>query len=384
MSPLIQVQPLSRNKRRLVFISALLLFLVAVPVSVFYAIGYRFDFSDKLNSIKSVGGLYVRNDIENTEMFVNDAPVVDMRVFQKAAYIQNLTAGMHRVHVQGDLVQTWVKELPVYAHFVTEVASFNVPKVPQIRILTPWFDAISGESIVFDTATSSEFNFASTTNILRFSSTTATTTFVANSEYQYIRSLFASSTELKQILTLQTKTATPKKPTFNVATSSARLIVATTTKSYQNVTLFEKGDDVYISWGGDSQNIPYYYCVQYTDAETTTLEYGVHVYLSLQNQFASSTDLDVHEGERICRDHIRIDRLNQDITWFDFHPDSTDLVLMLLEDGLYVVEADDRSWQNTQLLYPGRKLDAVQDGGRIFVHDGEYYLEVFTEMASSQ
>jgi hypothetical protein len=55
---------------------------------------------------------------------------------------------------------------------------------------------------------------------------------------------------------------------------------------------------------------------------------------------------------------------------------------MHLSDGLYAVEVDDRAWQNTQLLYPGTDIHVVQDGGRIYVQDGEYYLEVFTEIAS--
>ena len=70
--------------------------------------------------------------------------------------------------------------------------------------------------------------------------------------------------------------------------------------------------------------------------------------------------------------------------WFDYFPDSTDLILMHLEDGLYVVEVDDRAWQNTQPLYLGSNLEVIQDGGRIFVHDGTFYLEVFTELSSQQ
>ena len=222
MSPTIEMKPLSRTKRRLIFAFSILLFFVAVPVSVFYAIGYRFDFNDKLQNIKSVGGMYVRNDVENTEMFVDDEPVEDMRVFQKAAYIQNLEEGIHRIHVQGNGLQTWVKELPVYAHFVTEVSSFNLPKVPQIRLVTQWQNAQTGEGIVFDIATSTQFRFASTTNTVAFSSTTATSTFTLNAEYTYVKSLFASSTELSKMLTQATQ---KQKPFSLILFHSTSLIV---------------------------------------------------------------------------------------------------------------------------------------------------------------
>jgi hypothetical protein len=379
MTPTVEMKPLSRRRRQLIFGVTIVLFIVAVPVSVFYAIGYRFDFSDKFQSIKSVGGMYVRNDTANTEMFINGEPVVDMRVFQKAAYIQNLAAGMHRIHVQGDTVQTWVKELPVHAHFVTEVSSFNLPKVPQIRIITEFRNLQQGTDIIFNKATSTKFAFASTTNNLEYSSTTATSSYTINTEYTYIKSLFASSTEAA--LAAEKKATTPKPFTFNLSTTSAQAI-ATSTKMWRNFRLFQRESDVVMKWEGNSEHVPYYYCLNYESAEATTLQYGLHIYDALLASVASSSDLQKHQGERLCRSEIRIDNLGKEVLWFDYYPDSTDLVLMHLEDGLYVVEVDDRAWQNTQLLYPGDDIEVLQDGGRIYIHDGEYYLEVFTEIAS--
>jgi hypothetical protein len=386
MAPTIELQGLSRTKRRIIFVCSLVLFVIAVPISVFYAIGYRFDFSDKLNSIKSVGGMYVRNDVENTEMFVDDKPVDDMRIFQRAAYIQNLEAGMHRIHIQGDGVQTWVKELPVYAHFVTELAGFNLPKVPQIRIITQWNDVATGKGIVFEEATSTRFAFASTTNSLRLATTTKLSlknnTFATSTEYIFIKSLLASSTEEKELL-LKIKSPVTKK-SFDVATSDAEAIIATTTKSWRNFRLSEQGTDVYMSWDGDKESVPYYYCVDHFSEENTALEYGTHVFNALIAQFASTSKLSDYEEKRVCRERIRIDNENKKVSWFDFYPDSTDIVLMLLEDGLYAVEVDDRAWQNMQLLYPGKNLDVVQNGGSIYIHDGKYFIEVFTELPVQQ
>lgn len=382
MTPSIQVKPLSQNKRRVVFGLSLLLFACAVPVFVLYAIGYRFDFNDTLTTIKSVGGMYIRSDVANTEMFINDEPVTDMRVFQKAAYIQNLDAGMHRIHTQGASVQTWVKELPVYPHFVTEAASFNLPKNPQIRIITPWRNTITGAEIILEQATSTKFHFASTTNALEFSTTTATSLLEVNTEYVFIESLFASSTELKKVLAQQQEDATKRPFTFNISTSSQQIAIATTTKKWRDFTLYKNEEDVFVSYTGDMNKIPYYYCVTYSGEKQTAFEYGLHVYSSLKEQLASTTDLSHSIGDRLCRNTIRIDRLNQEVQWFDFFANNTDIVLIQLEEGLYAVEVDDRAWQNTQLLYPGTNLEVLQDGGRIYVHDGKYFVEVFTEIAS--
>ena len=385
MTPTVEMKPLSQKKRRFVFFLSLALFLFAVPFSVFYAIGYRFDFTSELTSIKSVGGLYVRNDTDATEIFVNNEPVRDMRVFQRAAYIQNLEAGMHRLHVQGNNVQTWVKNLPVYAHFVTEVASFNMPQVPQIRIITQWNNPLDGRGVVFDAATSTAFDFASSTTALHFaSSSTATSSLIVNPEYAYVASLIASSTEMQMILNGQ------EKEPFRFDTEQATsvplldLLAATTTRSWRDLSLYENEGEIYISWNGNPDDVPYYYCVIYQGEKKTSSEYGKHVTEALLKQFKGSSNLSALQGERVCRRDIRIDRLGKEVLWFDFFPDSGDLVLLHLEDGLYVVEVDDRAWQNTQLLYPGEDIHVVQDGGRIYVKDGEYYVEVFTEIASQQ
>lgn len=381
MTPPIEMQPLSQKKRRFVFLLSLLLFVVAVPISVFYAIGYRFDFGGELSNIKSVGGMYVRNDTDGTEMFVNDEPVRDMRVFQRAAYIQNLEAGMHRIHVQGDGLQTWVKELPVYAHFVTEVSSFNMPSVPQVRLITAWNNPVSGAGVVFNETPTSTLSFASITNTLEYASTSATSTLLENTEHVYVTSLMASSTENKAILRRVQQDASERFTFGSVrpTTTPALPPVATTTVVWRDFTLYEKGDEVYVRWNGSQEDTPYYYCVLNSGKTKTAAEYGLHVYEALLEQIPL---LNTQNGSRVCRTEIRIDRLWQEVQWFGFYPDSADIVLMQLQDGLYAIEVDDRAWQNTQLLYPGDNLQVVQDGGRIYVQDGDYLVEVFTEIAA--
>ena len=173
-----------------------------------------------------------------------------------------------------------------------------------------------------------------------------------------------------------------KKPSFDIATTEAKAIIATTTKSWRNYRLSERGSDVVMSWHGDKHAVPYYYCVDHFSTTQTAKEYGAHVYKALITQFGTTSKPSDYKGQRVCRNGIRIDNENKKVLWFDFYPNSTDLVLMLLEDGLYVVEVDDRAWQNIQLLYPGKNLDVIQNGGSIYVHDGKYFLEVLTEVSA--
>lgn len=385
MTPVPEIQPLPQTHRKFIFIASLLVFIIAVPSFVFYAVGYRFDFSGDTRSIKSVGGMYVSVDAVKTDIYIDNRPVSDMRIFQSAAYIQNLVQGVHQVHVQGEHLQTWVKQLPVFSHFVTETASFNMPETSQVRLVAQ-YQTETGVPVLFEAATSTPLQHASSSQIFFIATSTATTSYDTNPEYAYVEALFASSTE-DQLLRAQHKNILSESFVFSHDLRHATSMLATTTKVYRNTRLFEHGDEVYIQWIGAPDAIPYYYCVRYDTASTTAALYGTHVENAVVAQVFSAyaeDDTAITEtqmqNERWCRDEIKIDRLNQAVVWFDYFPSSRDLILMHLSDGLYVVEVDDRAWQNTQMLYQGTDIQVVKDGDRIFVYDKGYYLEVFTEL----
>ena len=380
MTPTPEVQPLSRNHRRFIFALSILSFVTVVPLLVFYAIGYRIDLSGETRNIRAVGGMYISAEAEEIDIYIDDKPVEDMRFFQNAAYVQNLDAGLHRVHVQGSDMQTWVKDLPVYAHIVTEANTFNLPLRPQVRLITP-YQTEAGQSVVSFSATST-LSFASSTNSWYATSTKATSTYVADPEYDYVESLFASSTEQRHLLAEQMRLLNER---FKFGTATSTLVAtstATTTKYFRDVKLEESNGEVEAVWVGDKNKKPYYYCVTYRGEGSTAIAYGSHVMADIRKEYGTSTDFTDHDliDTQLCRESIRIDRKNQSVQYFDFLPGSEHHIVMQLQDGVYVVEVDDRSWQNVQLLYPGDYLDVVVDGGRIYIKDGDYLLEVFAEL----
>lgn len=376
------IKPLDYKKRTWFFRSLFLVFAVLLPMVIFYATGYRFDFTKTSPNIISTGGLYMSVPAESGEIYINDEIVRDIRVFRRASYIQNLSAGVHRVHVQGEGLQTWVKELPVRAHIVTEAESFNMPEVPQVRLISNWLaGGVSVYPGVSTTTIASDFSFASGTERVVASSTLATTTLDQNQEYEFVISLFGTSTS-EGTLVERVVQGVNDAFTFPNASSSATT-TATTTVILNNMKLSEVDGEVYAMWLGGETEIPYYFCVNYTAASSTAANYGEHVYEGVASVLAT---MPVTESQnitgRICRETIRIDRLGQDYEMFTFFPGSTDLVLMHLTEGLYVVEIDDRAWQNTQLLYPGTDLEVTVDGENIYIKDRGYILEVLTEIVA--
>ncbi|MAZ56574.1 hypothetical protein CL653_02180 [bacterium] len=367
--------PLSQKQRRWFFNALFIMFFCAVPVFIFYAAGYRLDIGKDETSIIGVGGIYLITDGNHIDMFLDNEPIEDMRVFRSAAYMQNVEAGLHNIYTNGVGVQTWSKRLPVWPHIVTRVESFNLPKVPQVRLI-PTYKTSENADIVTDEF-NDLFDFASTinTNTVTLASTTASSR-LANPEYLYLSQRFASSTEERLQVREQVERFAER---FTFESTSATTTLATTSKQYGDIYLREEDEEVYAGYLGQESKKPEYFCITYTTDVEVIRNYGEHVLDSLYKIY---TDLDLlAEPTKLCRSEIKIDRLRQTVHYFDFVPGRENLVLLQLDDGLYVIEVDDRSWQNTQKLYGGVDIEVIVEGGNIYVHDRGYILEVMMELS---
>ncbi len=374
------VKPLAYWQRKLIFMSLLLAFLFALPVFMFYATGYRYDLFGERPSITATGGLYIAAEAPESAIYVDEVEITNARVFRNASYIQGLVPNLHQVHVQSPLRHTWVKQLSVYPHIVTEAEAFNMPLVPQVRPITPLITA-NGE-VVFKVATTSEVVLpeASTTVPLFLSTTTATSTFRVNQEHTLLSELFAAKASTTKAMRKAEEIIKTEEFGFATVTPTTTLPVATTTVVRSDIALSEKGDDVIAIALGTGRQIPHYFCITQIEqdgalvSETPeSLEHGELMFEETLSELSNNT--------RECRDYIVIDRSGEEVLAFDFVPGNENLVLMLRTSGLYVTEIDDRVWQNTQPLYLGKDLELLVHNGSIYVRDGNLILEVFTDIA---
>lgn len=374
------LQPLPYKRRRGTFILLLLIFVASLPFLYFYATGYRFEFGTATNLISSTGGMYIAAERTGAEIFIDDELVRETRVFRRAFYAQSLEPGTHRVHVQKEGHQTWVKELPVLAHLVTEAQAFNLLLVPNVRIISKWQSA-TGSAVISDFVL-----HASTTNEYIIPVIGSARTFTENTEYASLRAHFsttsATSTEtLAERVSLQIDGLRPTTSATSVPEK------ATTTKEWQGVRLYEYGDEVYAMWIGSKEDMPYYYCAdEFPRYSTTTEEVTILEGLNTEELVASITEGDelIHPVQTlpedlVCDPIIWIDRKSQVVKSFDFFPGSTDFVILALQDGIYVVEVDDRAWQNVQPLLFGEDLDMRVQNGQVYVYDGEVIYQVILE-----
>lgn len=384
MEEQIDVKPLPYKTRKRAFGLLLLTFLVSLPFLYLYAIGYRFDLKEPTNLIET-GGIFISLDKKGTETFIDDVLMHGTRTFQNAFYAQDLDAGTHRVFVQKEGYHTWVKELPVSQHRVTAVSAFNLPVVPTVRVISPYLSA-TGTPVVKEPLT-----FASTTGSVFATSTKLTKEFKQNGEFASLILHFSttSTSTKKESVTQQIKELLDEN---KASTTEKGVPTATTTIVSGDVTLHESGNDLFATWKGNFEQMPYYYCApefpRYSSstASTTLIEDIVNTVATPVPTPAPQTGQYVGEPvmhpvqtvskDIACDPTIRIDRKWQTISQFSFYPKSTDLVIVALEDGVYVVEIDDRSWQNVQPLLLGRGLSFYIENGNIYVYDGELIYQV--------
>lgn len=382
-----ELKPLPYQHRRLTFVSLLLLFIVALPFLFLYATGYKFEFGERAN-IVSTGGIYVAAERTGAEIYIDNELVRETRVFRRAFYAQNLLPGTHRVHVQKEGHHTWVKELPVEAHLVTEAEAFNLPLVPEVRIISEWQTATG-------TAFAPLLRNASSSNAYIATSTYATSTLVRNTEYVTLRALFASTSLEESDPTFRERVVEQFDAliaTQGATTSTSTVVVATSTKESQGVRLYEDADGaLFARWVGTRESMPYYYCAEpflpYSGGSSTSSIDGVgigNMYSANLGEVLDDGEVFIHPVQFVpedaeCDPVIQMDTKVQKVTWFDFLPSSTDLVIMALEDGIYVGEIDDRSWQNVQPLIIGENLDFRVENGQIYVYDGEVIYQILLE-----
>lgn len=376
------VQPLARWRRTLIFMVLFLAFLVSLPAFMFYATGYRYDFFSSTPGITATGALYISAEAEESTIYIDEVEVTNARLFRKASYIQGLEAGIHRVHVQAPHLNTWVKNLSVYRHIVTEAEAFNLPLVPQVRPIT-MYQTVRGEALFLGTSsTTAVLPLASSSIPFVVSTSTATSTHRLNSEYTLLNDLFIEKASTTAKLLLAEKT-------FGFSTTSNETKkeeeLATTTVIRNNLTLYKSGEDVFAMALGTGKQIPHYFCVSQVEMEAdlnsaAAIESQADIDSRNEELLFEETLAELSSNKRECRTEIRIDRKWQNVHDFDFLPTNENLVLMHLDDGIYVVEIDDRSWQNAQVLYAGRDLEMIIYGGGIFVKDKNLILEVYTEI----
>ncbi|HEY4478987.1 MAG TPA: hypothetical protein VI981_01350 [Candidatus Paceibacterota bacterium] len=282
------MKPPSQVNRRFYLFFFTLLFLVAVPIIVPFAVGYRLDKNFKL---VATGGIYVNGIARDSEVFLNGKRVKDSRFYDQGFFVQNLRPDTYFIIVARSGTWSWSKKLEVKEGKVTLAHAVQISQKPTVREVVPLLSA----------ATSTR-----------------------SSEYERVSALFNTESAI----------------TFLRATSSLPLGSEANPILKRKVSLWKKGSVLYAGWTGESENVPYFFCASECSARTPIF---VRPY---------------------------------ELGGIDFMPGRFDVALVKLEDGIYAIELDKRSEQNTIPLYMSATADyRVVNGETLYIKDGKKLFE---------
>ena len=211
------MKPLSRKKRSGYLIVLIVIFIIAAPLLILYASGYRLG--ETLRFLPT-GGLYVTTAQSGIEIYINDELIRETSLWQKNILIQNLKPQEYRVKVVKDGYQEWSKTLQVFAEIVTEAHTFMLPTEIEIEEILP---------VIVETPNST-------------STGTAIERGRENPEYLAVTELF-------------------KKPITKTTTSK----VATTTrdvKILRKLSVENVGGRLEVEWIGEPDSQPVYFCLE--------------------------------------------------------------------------------------------------------------------------
>lgn len=158
------MEPLPRSRRRLYLTVFSLIFIIGLPVTIFYADGWRFE--PGVGIVKT-GGIYISVPYPDARVIVDDERVGETGFLQRSFYVDDLAPAAYAVRVERDGARPWRRVLIVEPQLVT---SADVVLLPEEITLTEL--VLSGSA----TGTRVVSEALNTTLRAAFATSTATTT----------------------------------------------------------------------------------------------------------------------------------------------------------------------------------------------------------------
>lgn len=160
--------------------------------------------------------------------------------------------------------------------------------------------------------------------------------------YVEIPSLDASYSEIVDMFATSTDTLiNPDEYPITLATSTRTQSVEDV-KRKGDVILWREGETVYAQWVNKNSNAPSYFC-----------------------------------SDGACNREIILNK--KPVQYFDFHPDSNELVLFVIDDVLVMTEIDPRIPRNEQSLFKAHGVEFRTRGSSILVKEPTAEGEIFFE-----
>ena len=255
------------------------------------------------------GGIYIYSPEAGADIYVDSKKKKKTNIFQKELFLQDLRPDTYVVYIMKEGFWPWVKEVEVEERKVTTAIAFLVPKEPKGEVIA--------RTLASDKATSA--------------TTTPVTGGKLNPEYIDVVELFQNhEIEKKKASALAAKSAS--------ATSTAENTPGVFIAERGRVGLWQDDTRVLATWQKDEDSLPNYFC-----------------------------------REKVCEKAVLVFNSITPIKDVDFYPGREDVILVAVQNGIYVIEIDARKYQNFQPVYKGVDPYFVVSGNTLYVKDNNNF-----------
>ena len=301
---------MSIHKRRIVTVIFVLLFFILAPLIVFYAKGDIW--SNGFNFLKT-GGIFVRATESGSEIYINGKLEDTTNFFSRDYFIKNLRPVTYEIVVKKTGYNDWKNNLRVYSNRVTETRAFALPaKIEAVDI--------------------PEFNKTEVS-----AGTTTKTILKLNPDYDQAKKMFLDSYWADQILTVKS-TTTGKISKYLPGTKENPI-------ESRHMLAWAEGKDVFVSWTGNPDSIPKYFC---------------------------------EDGgfEIKCQNTLKVYSFESNVRSLDYFLGDTEIILVAAGDRVEAIEAETNPDNRPQVVYEGDKPDFRLSGSSIIIKVGKLYKEI--------
>ena len=127
------MQPMSKRRRRLYLYALVAVFILGLPLVMFYANGYRFQNG---TGFVRTGGVIISISQSDAILSLNGAEVGTSGFLRHNFYVDNLSPGLYQVLVTREGDNPWHRTLVVEPELVTDAQAFLIPiEVTSVRLV---------------------------------------------------------------------------------------------------------------------------------------------------------------------------------------------------------------------------------------------------------
>lgn len=125
---------MTKRTRNIIFSILLIFFLIVAPLTVFYSLGWRFDWETK--KIVQTGIFYLKAWPKSSEIYLDGELKDKTDIFFGSTLVDNLSPGEYEIEIRKEGYYNWKKTLTIKKREVTEAKNIIlIPKDPIFNLL---------------------------------------------------------------------------------------------------------------------------------------------------------------------------------------------------------------------------------------------------------